>query len=174
MVRPLIELFFRKLFESKNRREEEELRKKREEEDAQLEAEGLKKPSKDANSLRVGRGTAAGANAGAAGDSAANEQKEPESGSNKNKGGKNHNNAAANKNTKDEYENSDQEDFAEKIRASGVLEWGRDARKRQKNSAVKVAEAGRNVEQMEEEKLMELLDWSEDEDGVQRVPKPQK
>ncbi|OKL58452.1 hypothetical protein UA08_06154 [Talaromyces atroroseus] len=178
LVRPAIELFFQKIFESKNKKEEAERKKKREEEDAKLIAEGLKKPKKDGNSLRVGREDSA------APTEAVEGQKEVKGAvaGNKNKDEKNNKNTttttttSTTKDNHDEYEDSDAEDFAEKIRASGVLEWGRDARKKQKKgSAGKTTgvEVNSKVQGMDEEELLQLLDWSEDEDG-QKKPKEQQ
>ncbi|CRG91585.1 hypothetical protein PISL3812_08635 [Talaromyces islandicus] len=120
MVRPWIELFFRKMFEKQMDKEDAERKKKREEEEGFL-APGMERAKKNANSLRVG----------GAGE-------EQEQGS------------------------SDEEDEAEKVKASGVMEWGRGARKRQKKAAAK-QEALRKAEQMDEEELLQLLDWSESE-----------
>jgi hypothetical protein len=164
MLRPAIELFFKWLFERKNSKEEEELKKKKEEEDKQLEAEGLKKPKKDGNSLRVG----------AKPESEESEKKKEGvvKDNTKTAGGKKAATTAANETNKkdsktknEEYEDSDQEDFAEKIRASGVLEWGRDARKRKQRQQTET-EQQQQQKKMDEEKLMELLDWS-DEEGKQ-------
>lgn len=59
---------------------------------------------------------------------------------------------------------SDDEDEEEgKAKASGVTDAGRGARKRQKKAAAK-QEALRKAEQMSEEELLQLLDWSESED----------
>ncbi|EEA18717.1 hypothetical protein TMatcc_010743 [Talaromyces marneffei ATCC 18224] len=159
MLRPAIELFFKWLFERKNSKEEEEQKRKKEEEDKKLEEEGLKKPKKDGNSLRVGTKT----------EESKTEEKKSEK-VQESKGGKkttaNENTSKKNNKTKsDEYENSDQEDYAEKIRASGVLEWGRDARKRKQRQQVE-AEQQQQQKKIDEEKLLELLDWS-DEEGKQ-------
>lgn len=161
MLRPAIELFFKWWFERKTSKEEEEQKKKKEEEDKQLEAEGLKKPKKDANSLRVGAKSEA-EEEGKKKDEVV-KGKVPET-----KGGKKAataNEATNKKDSKvktDDYENSDQEDFAEKIRASGVLEWGRDARKRKQRQQIE-SEQQQQQQKMDEEKLLELLDWSDDE-----------
>lgn len=167
MVRPLIEQFFKWLYERQATKEEAELKKKREMENAQLEAVGLKKPKKDANSLRV-RGEIASE------EQSEKRNKTEEEATAEGKKGKGRKNATTATTTtdgsrsneskeKDEYENSDQEDFAEKIRASGVLEWGRDARKRKQRQQQSVLEAEQQQQKMDEEKLMELLDWSDDE-----------
>lgn len=169
LLRPAIELFFKWLFERKNSKEEEELKKKKEEEDKQLEAEGLKKPKKDGNSLRVG----------AKPESEESEKSEKKEGVVKDNtktagGGKKAATTAANETNKkdsktkdsktknEDYEDSDQEDYAEKIRASGVLEWGRDARKRKQRQQTET-EQQQQQKKMDEEKLMELLDWSDGE-----------
>ncbi|GLA65896.1 hypothetical protein AtubIFM55763_002761 [Aspergillus tubingensis] len=63
-------------------------------------------------------------------------------------------------NTDDEIE--DGEDFAT---ASGVPEWGKNARKRQKKYMKNLEkEAESRTHNLSEEQLMELLDWSESED----------
>lgn len=162
MLRPAIELFFKWWFERKTSKEEEEQKKKKEEEDKKLEAEGLKKPKKDGNSLRVGAKSEA--------DTEEEKKKEEvvKAKVSEAKGGKK--GAASGSETSkkeskvktDEYENSDQEDFAEKIRASGVLEWGRDARKRKQRQQTE-AEQQQQQKKLDEEKLLELLDWSDDE-----------
>jgi hypothetical protein len=164
MLRPAIELFFKWWFERNNSKEEEELKKKKEEEDRQLEAEGLKKPKKDGNSLRVGAKTEAEEEKkkdevakGKAQDTKAGKKTATSTSENTNK--------KESKVKTEEYENSDQEDFAEKIRASGVLEWGRDARKRKQRQQTE-AEQQQQQKKMDEEKLLELLDWS-DEEGKQ-------
>ncbi|RAO67259.1 uncharacterized protein BHQ10_003271 [Talaromyces amestolkiae] len=162
LLRPAIEMFFKWWFERKTSKEEEEQKKKKEEEDKQLEAEGLKKPKKDGNSLRVGAKSEAGVE---------EEKKKEEVVKGKvseAKSGKKAATSGSETNKKeskvktDEYENSDQEDFAEKIRASGVLEWGRDARKRKQRQQTE-AEQQQQQKKMDEEKLLELLDWSDDE-----------
>ncbi|GAM43433.1 hypothetical protein TCE0_050r18243 [Talaromyces pinophilus] len=157
MLRPVIELFFKWWFERKTSKEEEEQKKKKEEEDKQLEAEGLKKPKKDGNSLRVG----------AKSDVEEEGKKKDEVVKAKASGKKaaassSETNKKESKVKTDEYENSDQEDFAEKIRASGVLEWGRDARKRKQRQTTE-AEQQQQQKNIDEEKLLELLDWSDDE-----------
>ncbi|KAF3391130.1 hypothetical protein DPV78_011233 [Talaromyces pinophilus] len=157
MLRPAIELFFKWWFERKTSKEEEEQKKKKEEEDKQLEAEGLKKPKKDGNSLRVGAKSEAeeeGKKKDEVVKTKASGKKAAASSSETNK--------KDSKVKTDEYENSDQEDFAEKIRASGVLEWGRDARKRKQRQTTE-AEQQQQQKKIDEEKLLELLDWSDDE-----------
>jgi hypothetical protein len=63
-------------------------------------------------------------------------------------------------NTDDEIENG--EDFAT---ASGVPEWGKNARKRQKKFMKELQrEAEQDTEKLSDEQVMELLDWSESED----------
>ncbi|KAH8692289.1 trafficking PGA2-domain-containing protein [Talaromyces proteolyticus] len=111
MVRPWIELFFKKMFERQMDKDDAERKKKREEEEGFL-AEGVEKARKSGNSLRVGGGQ--------------------------------------------EEEGSEEEAEEEKIKASGVMEWGRGARKRAKK-----VEKKKLKEQMTEEELLELLDWSE-------------
>lgn len=164
MLRPAIELMFKKLFERQSEKEEAELKKKRQEEDEQLIAEGLKKPKKDANSLRTGGATVA-TTSGAKTTSSDGDAQKTVAGE---KAAQNTKSKANDAKDDDEYENSDQEDFAEKIRQSGVLEWGRDARKKQKRNAK--IEAERKAE-IEEEKLLELLDWSDEESGGQQKQK---
>jgi hypothetical protein len=124
MVRPWIELFFKKMFEKQKDKEDAERKKKREEEEGFL-APGTERAKKSANSLRVGAAAEEGAGA------------------------------------------SSEEDEAEKVKASGVMEWGRGARKRQKKSAAK-QQAARKAEQMSEEELLQLLDWSESEDEAKK------
>ncbi|RAH42011.1 uncharacterized protein BO95DRAFT_446458 [Aspergillus brunneoviolaceus CBS 621.78] len=60
-----------------------------------------------------------------------------------------------------------QEDFAT---ASGVPEWGKNARKRQKKYQKSLEkEAEKQTQKLSEEEIMELLDWSEDEvEGVKK------
>ncbi|KAL4786306.1 trafficking PGA2-domain-containing protein [Aspergillus varians] len=71
-------------------------------------------------------------------------------------------------NTDDELDEVEEgEDAEEFATASGVPEWGKNARKRAKKHAKKLEKEGADqnpVNQMTEEQLMELLDWSEDED----------
>ncbi|KAE8356008.1 trafficking PGA2-domain-containing protein [Aspergillus coremiiformis] len=63
-------------------------------------------------------------------------------------------------NTDDEIE--DGEDFAT---ASGVPEWTKNAKKRQKKYMKSLKEAEANANQLSQDQIMELLDWSESEDG---------
>ncbi|KAJ0418520.1 trafficking PGA2-domain-containing protein [Aspergillus carlsbadensis] len=66
-------------------------------------------------------------------------------------------------NTDDEVEGEDAEEFAT---ASGVPEWGKNARKRAKKHQKKLekeAVEGKGTK-LSEDQLMELLDWSESED----------
>lgn len=164
MLRPAIELFFKWWFERKTSKEEEEQKKKKEEEDKQLEAEGLKKPKKDGNSLRVGAKSEAEEEGKKKKDEVAKGKGQDTKASGKKAATANEaTNKKDSKAKTDEYENSDQEDFAEKIRASGVLEWGRDARKRKQRQQTEVEQQQQQQKKMDEEKLLELLDWSDDE-----------
>ncbi|KAE8151764.1 trafficking PGA2-domain-containing protein [Aspergillus avenaceus] len=61
-------------------------------------------------------------------------------------------------NTDDEIEEG--EDFAT---ASGVPEWTKNARKRQKKHMKNLKEAESNASQLSQDQIMELLDWSDDE-----------
>lgn len=63
----------------------------------------------------------------------------------------------------EEIEGENAEDFAA---ASGVPEWGKNARKRAKKHAKKLEaeEAEGSASKLSEDQLMELLDWSESED----------
>lgn len=64
-------------------------------------------------------------------------------------------------NTDDEIEDGE-EDFAT---ASGVPEWGKNARKRQKKHLKNLEkEAEERTHKLSDEQLMEMLDWSESED----------
>ncbi|RJE19610.1 Protein trafficking PGA2 [Aspergillus sclerotialis] len=67
-------------------------------------------------------------------------------------------------NTDDEVDD-DEEGEDEAIKASGVPEWGKHARKRQKKY-LKNLEKGvqGRTEELTDEQILELLDWSEDED----------
>ncbi|RAL17010.1 uncharacterized protein BO97DRAFT_402574 [Aspergillus homomorphus CBS 101889] len=67
----------------------------------------------------------------------------------------------------DEEETTTAEDFAT---ASGVPEWGKNARKRQKKYMKNLEkEAEKQTQKLSEEQIMELLDWSEDEgEGVKK------
>ncbi|KAL2869230.1 uncharacterized protein BJX67DRAFT_379264 [Aspergillus lucknowensis] len=70
-------------------------------------------------------------------------------------------------NTDDEVEGEGGgEDAGEFAAASGVPEWGKNARKRAKKHQKKIEReaAEGNVSKLSEEQLMELLDWSESED----------
>ncbi|KAL2822994.1 protein trafficking Pga2 [Aspergillus granulosus] len=66
-------------------------------------------------------------------------------------------------NTDDEVEGEDAEAFAT---ASGVPEWGKNARKRAKKHQKKLEKEATEAKgsKLSEEQLMELLDWSESED----------
>lgn len=61
----------------------------------------------------------------------------------------------------------------ENVKSTGVMEWGRDARKRQKKYLKNLErEAERKAEDMDDEELLELLDWSEsDHDDEKKVQK---
>lgn len=61
-------------------------------------------------------------------------------------------------NTDDEIE--DGEDFAT---ASGVPEWTKNARKRQKKHMKNLKEAEANANKLSQDQIMELLDWSDSE-----------
>lgn len=68
-------------------------------------------------------------------------------------------------NTDDEIE--EEEDFAT---ASGVPEWSKTARKRQKKSN-KNPEAEEQTQRLSKEQIMELLDWSDEEGEKAAAPK---
>jgi hypothetical protein len=61
----------------------------------------------------------------------------------------------------------------ETVKSTGVMEWGRDARKRQKKYLKNLErEAERKAEDIDDEELLELLDWSEsDHDDEKKVQK---
>ncbi|KAJ5102358.1 hypothetical protein NUU61_004580 [Penicillium alfredii] len=64
-------------------------------------------------------------------------------------------------NTDDELEDEDEDNLA---KASGVPEWNNMARKRQKKYLKNLQkEAGKRADDLSEEQIMELLDWSESE-----------
>ncbi|KAJ5159459.1 uncharacterized protein N7482_006463 [Penicillium canariense] len=63
-------------------------------------------------------------------------------------------------NTDDEVEDEDAD--SELAQASGVPEWNKMARKRQKKY-MKNLEKGQRAEKLSEDQIMELLDWSEEE-----------
>ncbi|KAL2840196.1 trafficking PGA2-domain-containing protein [Aspergillus pseudoustus] len=66
-------------------------------------------------------------------------------------------------NTDDEIEGEDAEEFAT---ASGVPEWGKNARKRAKKHQKKLEKEAAEAKgsKLSEDQLMELLDWSDSED----------
>ncbi|KAL1987836.1 hypothetical protein VTN96DRAFT_2239 [Rasamsonia emersonii] len=123
MIRPLIELFFRKLFERKMEREE--ARKK--EQEAAFTEPG-KKAKMSANSLRSS-GKVLG------------------------------------------EVNSDEEEEINKKngKLSGVPDWGKGARKRQKKYLKNLQQ--KRAEELTEQEILELLDWSESEDEKEKQQK---
>ena len=69
-------------------------------------------------------------------------------------------------NTDDEVDSEgDDEDVDEVLKTSGVPEWGRHARKRQKKY-LRNLEKGvqQKTEELSDQQILELLDWSEDEE----------
>ncbi|CEJ58015.1 hypothetical protein PMG11_06687 [Penicillium brasilianum] len=64
-------------------------------------------------------------------------------------------------NTDDEVEEEGEDDLAQ---ASGVPEWNGMARKRQKKYLKNLAKQGQRAEKLSEDQIMELLDWSEEEE----------
>lgn len=70
-----------------------------------------------------------------------------------------------------EVENTDDEIEEDEAKASGVPEWGKMARKRQKKYLKSLEkEAEKRAEQLSDEQLLELLDWS-DSDEEKDKPK---
>ncbi|PWY89839.1 hypothetical protein BO70DRAFT_349850 [Aspergillus heteromorphus CBS 117.55] len=138
LVRPYIEKFFKKMQDREIRKE----REKKEKAEAERAAGGgkKKKAKVSANALRGGAG--AGKVLGEVENT--DDEIEGEEGAD----------GAA--------EEEEEVDFAT---ASGVPEWGKNARKRQKKywkSLEKEAES--RTQQLSEEQIKELLDWSESED----------
>lgn len=134
IVRPYIERFFRW---SSDRERARKAEKEKKEQEATGMSEGMERPKVSANSLRGGK------------------KKEEEE-----EGGKV---LGEVENTDDEVGSEDEEE-SEAIkfaRASGVPEWGKNARKRQKKGR-KMKESAHGLT---DEQLMELLDWSESDDG---------
>ncbi|KAL1963113.1 hypothetical protein VTN77DRAFT_8656 [Rasamsonia byssochlamydoides] len=125
MIRPLIELFFRKTFERKMEREDA----KRKAQEAAFTEPG-KKAKMSANSLRSGK---------VLGEVDTDEEEEINNG---------------------------------KGKSSGVPEWGKGARKRQKKYLKNLErEAERRAEELTEQEILELLDWSESEDEKEEKEK---
>lgn len=124
MIRPLIELFFRKLFERKMEREE--ARKK--EQEAAFTEPG-KKAKMSANSLR------------SSGKVLGEVDSEEEAEINKKNNGK----------------------------SSGVPDWGKGARKRQKKYMKNLQQ--KRADELTEQEILELLDWSESEDEKEKQQK---
>lgn len=134
IVRPYIERFFRW---SSDRERARKAEKEKKEQEATGMSEGMERPKVSANSLRGGK------------------KKEEEE-----EGGKV---LGEVENTDDEVGSEDEEE-SEAIkfaRASGVPEWGKNARKRQKKGR-KMKESAHGLT---DEQLVELLDWSESDDG---------
>lgn len=68
-----------------------------------------------------------------------------------------------------EVENSDDEVESEIVRASGVPEWNKMARKRQKKYFKNLAnQAYKATEGLTDEQVLELLDWSEESDDEKK------
>ncbi|KAE8365620.1 trafficking PGA2-domain-containing protein [Aspergillus caelatus] len=120
IIRPYIELFFKKM-------SERDRRKMKEKEKAKKEAQEGKKAKVSANTLRGGA-TGGGKVLGEV------------------------------ENTDDEIEEG--EDFAT---ASGVPEWTKNAKKRQKKYMKSLKEAEANANKLSQDQIMELLDWSDSE-----------
>ena len=132
IVRPYIERFFRW---SSDRERARKAEKEKQQAEATGMSEGMEKPKVSANSLRGG-------------------QKKEEQ-----EGGKV---LGEVENTDDEVGSEDEEE-SEAIkfaRASGVPEWGKNARKRTKKGR-KMKESAHGLT---DEQLLELLDWSDSED----------
>lgn len=66
-------------------------------------------------------------------------------------------------NTDDEMDDEEEGEDIKFAKASGVPEWGKNARKRQKKQARNLAESSQKTHNLTDEQLMELLDWSESE-----------
>lgn len=135
IIRPYIERFFRW---SSDRQRARKAEKEKREQEATGATEGMERPKVSANSLR--------------GDKKKKEEEE--------EGGKV---LGEVENTDDEVGSEDEEE-SEAIkfaRASGVPEWGKNARKRQKKSR-KMKESAHGLT---DEQLMDLLDWSESDEG---------
>lgn len=129
VIRPYIEKFFRWSSEKERKRREE---KEKEEKEATGHEAG-RKAKVSANSLRGGAATAAGA-----ADESGKVLGEVD-------------------NTDDELDDDEEGEDIKFAKASGVPEWGKNARKRQKKQA-------RNTHNLTDEQLLGLLDWSESED----------
>lgn len=138
IIRPYIEKFFRWTSDKDRKRREE--KEKKEKEATGFEAGRKSKVS--ANSLRGGGDAAAAAGAGA------------------NDGGKV---LGEVDNTDDEMDDEEEGEDIKFAKASGVPEWGKNARKRQKKQARNLAESSQKTHNLTDEQLMELLDWSESE-----------
>ena len=134
IVRPYIERFFRW---SSDRERARKAEKEKAEAEATGATEGMERPRVSANSLRGGK------------------KKEGEG-----EGGKV---LGEVENTDDEVGSEDEEEseVIKFARASGVPEWGKNARKRSKKGR-KMKESAHGLTN---EQLMDLLDWSESEDG---------
>ena len=135
IVRPYIERFFRW---SSDRERARKAEKEKQQAEATGMTEGMERPKVSANSLRGGAGETGG----------------------KQEGGKV---LGEVENTDDEVGSEDEEE-SEAIkfaRASGVPEWGKNARKRQKKGR-KMKESAHGLT---DEQLMDLLDWSDSDEG---------
>lgn len=133
IIRPYIERFFRW---SSDRQRARKAEKEKREQEATGATEGMERPKVSANSLR-------------------GEKKKKEE-----EGGKV---LGEVENTDDEVGSEDEEE-SEAIkfaRASGVPEWGKNARKRQKKGR-KMKESAHGLT---DEQLMDLLDWSDSDEG---------
>ncbi|KAL5338320.1 trafficking PGA2-domain-containing protein [Aspergillus crustosus] len=141
IIRPYIEAFFKKMHDRDRKKQQEKEKAKRKE-------ERKKRAKVSANSLRGGVGE---------GDDEGKVLGEVE-------------------NTDDEIdvdvdsEGEEVENAEEFATASGVPEWGKNARKRAKKHQKKLEKEadGSKGTKMSEEQLMELLDWSESEDEKKR------
>lgn len=67
-------------------------------------------------------------------------------------------------NTDDELDSEEEGEDIKFAKASGVPEWGKNARKRQKKQARNLAESSQRTHNLTDEQLLEMLDWSESED----------
>ncbi|KAL2222293.1 trafficking PGA2-domain-containing protein [Thermoascus aurantiacus ATCC 26904] len=71
--------------------------------------------------------------------------------------------------TDDDEVDSDSHNNGSKGKATGVPEWGKNARKRQKKYLKNLErEAERRAEQLTDQQILELLDWSESEDEKEK------
>lgn len=134
-IRPYIERLFKRMQERDWRKaEEKKAKEEKEYRAARMGTDGAKKARVSANQLRSG-----GKVLGEVGDS----EEEDDA----------------------EGENEDVPEEEDEGKASGVPEWGRLARKRQKKYLKSLErQNGKTAEDLTDDQLLELLDWSEDEE----------